>query len=284
MRVLISADMEGTCGVSSWVHVQAPEVTSANQPASTVEYERFRRQMTAEVNAAIEGALAAGATQVIVNDSHDGQRNIVIEDLHEEALYISGSDKRYGMMQGVDQDIDAVIYTGYHAKSGTVSAPLAHTWNGWVQDVRINGTSTGEFGVNAAIAGAFGAGVVMVAGDNQAVEQTQQFLGNHIEGAIVKWGVSTSSAMHLQPTKALALIRDAANNAISKGQIEPFVLEAGTEIEIEADHQARIDQTLLIPGATRAGERTVAFTVNDGKEFNNMFRLVTKVGGLNLKG
>lgn len=284
MRVLISADMEGTCGVSSWVHVQAPEVTSANQPASTVEYERFRRQMTAEVNAAIEGALAAGATQVIVNDSHDGQRNIVIEDLHEEALYISGADKRYGMMQGVDQDIDAVIYTGYHAKSGTVGAPLAHTWNGWVQDVRINGTSTGEFGVNAAIAGAFGAGVVMVAGDNQAVEQTQQYLGDHIEGAVVKWGVSTSSAMHLQPTKALALIRDAANKAITKGQIEPFVLESGTEIEIEADHQARIDQTLLIPGATRAGERTVAFTVNDGKEFNNMFRLVTKVGGLNLKG
>lgn len=284
MRVLISADMEGTCGVSSWVHVQAPEVTSANQPASTMEYERFRRQMTAEVNAAIEGALAAGATQVIVNDSHDGQRNIVIEDLHEEALYISGADKRYGMMQGVDQDIDAVIYTGYHAKSGTVGAPLAHTWNGWVQDVRINGTSTGEFGVNAAIAGAFGAGVVMVAGDNQAVEQTQQYLGDHIEGAVVKWGVSTSSAMHLQPTKALALIRDAANKAITKGQIEPFVLEAGTEIEIEADHQARIDQTLLIPGATRAGERTVAFTVNDGKEFNNMFRLVTKVGGLNLKG
>ena len=155
MRVLISADMEGTCGVSSWVHVQAPEVTSPNQPASTVEYERFRKQMTAEVNAAIEGAFAGGATAVIVNDSHDGQRNILIEDLHRDAQYISGADKPLGMMQGVDLDIDAVIYTGYHAKAGTVGAPLAHTWNLWVQDVRVNGKSTGEFGINAAIAGAF---------------------------------------------------------------------------------------------------------------------------------
>lgn len=283
MRVLISADMEGTCGVSSWVHVQAPEVTSPIQPASTVEYERFRRQMTAEVNAAIEGALAGGATQVIVNDSHDGQRNILIEELHVDALYISGADKKYGMMQGVDQDIDAVIYTGYHAKSGTVGAPLAHTWNMWVQDVRINGQSTGEFGVNAAIAGAFGAGVVMVAGDDQAVEQTQAFLGDHIEGAVVKWGVSTSSAMHMHPTAALRLIREAAKKAVSNGRTEPYLLEAGTRIEIELDHQARIDQTLLIPGTTRAGERTVAFTVNDGKEFNNMFRLVTKAGGLDLR-
>src|SRR4051794_9940823 len=96
MKVLISADMEGTCGVSSWVHVQAPEVTTSNQPASTVEYERFRRQMTAEVNAAIEGALAGGATSVLVNDSHDGQRNILIEHLHRDAQYISGADKPFG--------------------------------------------------------------------------------------------------------------------------------------------------------------------------------------------
>lgn len=282
MRVLISADMEGTCGVSSWVHVQAPEVSSASQPASSVEYERFRRQMTAEVNAAIEGALAAGATQVIVNDSHDGQRNILVENLHVDALYISGADKRFGMMQGIDDDIDAVLYTGYHARAGTVSAPLAHTWNGWVHDVRINGESTGEFGINAAIAGAFGAGVAMVAGDDRAVRQTQDFLGSHVEGAVVKWGVSTSSAMHMHPTRALDLIRDAARRAIQAANFRPFVLESNTAIEIDADHQARIDQAMLIPGTSRVGNRTVSFTVDDGVELNNMFRLVTKLGSLTL--
>lgn len=282
MRVLISADMEGTCGVSSWVHVQAPEVTSPNQPASTIEYERFRKQMTAEVIAAIEGALAGGATEVIVNDSHDGQRNILIEDLHPDAKYISGADKPLGMMQGVDQNIDAVIYTGYHAKAGTVGGPLAHTWNTWVQDVRFNGVSTGEFGINAAIAGVFGAAVVMVAGDDQAVAQTREFLGNDIPGAVVKTGISSSSAMHISQSRACELIKAAAQDALTGNRPAPYIVEPNTTVEIDADHQARIDQALLIPGVSRAGNRTVAFTVNDGKELNNLFRLVTKVGGLAL--
>ena len=280
MRVLISADMEGTCGVSSWVHVQAPEVTTPSQPASSIEYQRFRQQMTEEVNAAIEGALAGGATAVIVNDSHDGQRNLIIENLHPEALYISGADKRFGMMQGVDQDIDAVIYTGYHAKAGTVGAPLAHTWNGWVQDVRFNGQSTGEFGVNAAIAGAFGARVIMVAGDDQAVAHTQEFIGGRSESAVVKTGISTSAAMHVTPGVALERIRAAAERAISASTSQPYILQPGTEVQIDADHQARIDQAMLIPGTTRAGNRTISFKVNDGRELNDMFRLVTKVGGL----
>lgn len=282
MRILISADMEGTCGVSSWVHVQAPEVTTSGQPASSIEYERFRKQMTAEVNAAIEGALAGGATSVLVNDSHDFQRNIVIEDLHRDAQYISGADKPFGMMQGIEENIDAVFYTGYHAKAGTVGGPLAHTWNGWVQDVRINGESTGEFGINAAIAGAFGVPVTMVAGDDQAVAQTKTFLGSDIASAVVKWGISSSSARHLHPEVALERIRAAAQEAVSKSAPRPFVLEKGTTIEIDANHQARIDQAMLIPGTSRAGNRTVAFTVNDGKELNNLFRLVTKVGGLTL--
>ena len=238
--------------------------------------------MTAEVNAAIEGAFAGGATSVIVNDSHDFQRNILIEDLHEEALYISGADKRYGMMQGIDKAIDVVLYTGYHARAGTVGAPLAHTWNGWINDVRINGVSTGEYGINAAIAGAFGASVVMVAGDDQAVQQTQDFLGDQVVGAVVKWGVSSSSAMHVHPIRALAIIRDAAENALSASVKHPYTLAKGTEIQVDADHQARIDQALLIPGVQRAGNRTIAFTVDTGVELNDLFRLVAKVGGLAL--
>lgn len=282
MKILISADMEGTCGVSSWVHVQAPEVTSVSQPASTSEYERYRRHMTAEVNAAVEGAFKGGASEIVVNDSHDFQRNIILEELHPDATYISGADKAFGMMQGVDQKVDAVFFTGSHAKAGTVGAPLAHTWNGWIHDVRFNGISTGEFGINAAIAGNFGVPAVLVTGDDQAAAQTREFLQSSIEQAVVKWGVSSTSARHLHPSKALELIRDAAERAVAKHNCVPHVLEPGTEIQVDADHQARIDQMLLIPGTARVGNRTVAFTVNNGLELNSMFRLVAKVGGLAL--
>src|SRR5829696_9712774 len=139
MKVLISADMEGTCGVVSWVQVMPREVAGHSEPTSRDEYTRTRERMTAEVNAAIEGALAAGADEVIVNDSHDGMRNLLPDELHPECRFISGNDKGLGMMQGVDLDgIGAVFYTGYHAKAGTTDAPLAHTWTGWVNDVRIN--------------------------------------------------------------------------------------------------------------------------------------------------
>lgn len=282
MRILISADMEGTCGVSSWVHVEQPENAPPHKPNSTVEYERFRLQMTREVNAAIEGAIAGGASDIIVNDSHDGQRNILLEHLHKDVRYISGADKPLGMMQGIDQEIDAVFYTGYHARAGTPRGPLAHTWNLWVQDVRFNGVSTGEYGVNAAIAGAFDVPVVLVAGDDQAVSQTQEFLGDQVQGAVVKTGVSSTAAIHLHPEKALEIISAAARRAVQIKDARPYVMEPGTEIEIDADHQSRIDQMLLIPGCKRIGARTIGFTVQDGLEFNHMFRLVTKVGNVSM--
>ena len=112
--------------------------------------------MTAEVNAAVEGALAGGADEVIVNDSHDGMRNLLPDKLHPaRALHSAGTTNRSGMMQGVDlEGIGAVFYTGYHAKAGTPAAPLAHTWTGWLERCpRSTALSTGEFGINAVVAG-----------------------------------------------------------------------------------------------------------------------------------
>src|SRR5215218_2847545 len=225
MKVLISADMEGTCGVVSWVQVTPPE-DGGGVPISQVEYDRARLRMTREVNAAIEGALAAGADEVIVNDSHDGMRNLIPEELHPDCRFISGNDKPLGMMQGVDlAGIGAVFYTGYHAKAGTPAAPLAHTWSGWLNDVRLDGTSTGEFGINAAVAGYYEIPVVMVSGDDKAVAQTQGLLGDQVVGAVVKEGISTFAALHLHPMKACQLIRDAAQEAIGRAETaHPYVL------------------------------------------------------------
>ena len=280
MKVLISADMEGTCGVVSWVHVMPPEEVGGREPSSTVEYEMARRRMTREVNAAIEGALAAGADEVILNESHDGMRNLIPEDLHPDCRLINGSDKEFSMMQGIDLDgIGAVFFTGYHAKAGTPSAPLAHTWTGWLNDVRFNGRSTGEFGINAAVAGHFGVPVALVTGDDKAVAQTRELLGEEIVGIAVKEGYSTFSALNLHPLKAQAAIREGAAEAVRRataGRLKPFSLPTGCLIEVEFDHQARADQASYIPNVERCGERAVTFSYADGVQFIHTFRAVMR--------
>jgi D-amino peptidase len=282
VKVLISADMEGTCGVVSWVHVMPPEYGEG--PSSTAEYERARARMTREVNAAIEGALAGGADEVIVNDSHDGMRNLIPEDLHASCRFISGNDKPLGMMQGVDlEGIGAVFFTGYHAKAGTPNAPLAHTWTGWINDVRVNGKSTGEFGINALVAGHFGVPVSFVAGDIRAVEQTRELLGDAVVGVAVKEGLSTFAALHVHPSKALEMIREGAEKAVkAAANVTPWKLEAGATIEVDFDHQTRADNAVYIPGVERSGERTVSFKPSDGLEFISTFRAIVKAGAVRM--
>lgn len=283
MKILISADMEGTTGVSSWVHVDAPELYPGGH-ANQTEYERARLRMTREVNAAIEGAFAGGATEVIVNDSHDGQRNLIPEDLHRDSRYINGNDKPLGMMQGVDLDgIAGIFYTGYHAKAGTPNGPLAHTWTTWLQDVRFDGVSTGEFGINAAIAGYFGVPVVFVSGDNLAVTQTQQILGPQVVGVAVKEGISSTAAIHMQPQAAQDRIREMAEKAM--GHIPtatPFVLPETAMVELDFDHQSRADQAVLLEGVERVGERTIGFTAGNGLQFCYRFRSVMKLAGIQM--
>ena len=284
MKVLISADMEGTCGVVSWVQVMPPEVVGGTEASSTVEYERARARMTREVNAAIEGALAAGAEEVIVNDSHDGMRNLLPDELHPACRFISGSDKPLGMMQGVDLDgVGAVFYTGYHAKAGTPGAPLAHTWTSWLNDVRIDGISTGEFGVNAAVAGHFGVPVVLVTGDDKAVAQTHAMLGEQVVAVAVKEGFSTFAALHLHPDTACARIKDGASKAIhGAGTARPWRLPAGCTVELDFDHQARADQACYVPGVSRAGERTISWRPEDGLAFITTFRAVVKAAAISM--
>jgi D-amino peptidase len=284
VKVLISADMEGTCGVVSWVQVMPPEVVGNSEPSSSVEYERARGRMTREVNAAVEGALAAGAEEIIVNDSHDGMRNLVSEDLHPACRFISGSDKPLGMMQGVDlQGIGAVFYTGYHAKAGTPGGPLAHTWTGWLNDVRINGESTGEFGINAAVAGHFGVPVALVTGDDKAVAQTRALLGGDVVGVTVKEGFSTFAALHLHPETALDRIRQGATEVMRRAaNREPWTLPTGAMVELDFDHQARADQACCIPGVSRAGERTVSWKPEDGLAFIRVFRAVMKAASVQM--
>jgi D-amino peptidase len=280
MKVLISADMEGVCGVTSWVQVMPPEYGSG--PSSTVEYERARARLTREVNAAVEGALAAGADEVIVNEAHNGMRNLVPEELHESVRFITGSDKAFGMMQGIDEPgVGAVFFVGYHAKAGTPAAPLAHTWTGYLNDVRLNGRSTGEFGINAAIAGHFGVPVTLVTGDDKAVSQVRAWLGDEVVGVVVKEGYTTFSAIHLHPARAQRLIREGAEEALRRAaQARPWRLPADCRVELDFDHQARAQACLFVPGVERAGERSVTFVAADTLAFNDTFRALMKASAV----
>lgn len=278
MKILISADMEGTCGVSSWVHVTPPENAGAGTPSSTAEYERARLRMTREVNAAIEGALAAGATEIIVNDAHNGMRNLVPEELHDAAQFVAGSDKPLVMMQGVEEDgVAAAFFTGYHARAGTPDGPLAHTWSLSINDIRINGTSLGEYGINAIVAGHFDVPVALVTGDNRAVEQTRELIGEQVEGAIVKHGYSVTSAVHVQPDEARRIIREAAERAVRNiDSMKVYRLPDEATVEIDFDHQTRASHAAEVSGVELIGSRTISYQPADALDFHRYFRAVTR--------
>ncbi|MCH8254506.1 MAG: M55 family metallopeptidase, partial [Gemmatimonadetes bacterium] len=196
LKVFISVDMEGITSVTN----------REDASRSGKDYDYFRRIMTKEANAAIEGALAGGATEIVVRDSHGSARNLLPDLLNESARLIrdwSGGPK--GMMEGIDQSFDAAIFIGYHAKAGTPDALLEHTSSGNVMDFAINGVSMPEMGYNALIAGSYGVPVVFVAGDKPLCEQAMGLLGN-VETVAVKEGIG-AAALSLHPEVAHARIR-----------------------------------------------------------------------------
>ena len=203
-KVYISVDMEGLSGVSGG------DQTSARG----AEYGRTRLLMAADTNAAIRGSLAGGATDILVNDSHGGQRNIRLEDLHPSARLISHSFKRVGMMEGLDDTFDAAIFIGYHTKADTFAGLFAHTGSGVVRDLRVNGVSVGEGGLNTLLASWYGVPVVLVTGDDQAVAQVQE-VATEARGVVVKWAIN-ERAVELKPLEvAHREIEEAARDSVT---------------------------------------------------------------------
>ena len=203
-KVYVSVDMEGISGVNG------NDQTSAGQP----EYGRARKLMAEDANAAIRGAFAGGATEVVVNDSHGSQRNLLPEDLDPRARLISHSFKRYGMMEGLDDSFDAIIFVGYHAKADSPRGVFAHTGSGVVRDLQINGQSVGEGGMNAALAAWYGVPVVAVSGDDVAVAEVK---GNvpGIQTAVVKRAINMR-AVELKPLQqARREIQDACRDGVA---------------------------------------------------------------------
>ena len=263
MQILISVDMEGISGV----------VTGDHASSDHKEYERFRKLMTAEANAAAEGALVGGAAQVVVNDSHGGMANILIEDLNPAVELISGSPKPFGMMEGISPGVDKVFLVGYHAASGTGSAVLEHTWSGRVIEVRLNDHIVGETGLNAALAGAYGAPVVLVTGDRAVCQEARALLGE-IETVAVKDGVARTAARCLHPEVAQEQIRQAAERALARN-VSPFVVPSPITLRVVFHRAAHVDMAELVPGSQRLDGRTIEWVGDDMPAVYKVFRAMT---------
>jgi len=266
LRVYISVDMEGVTGVVSGDQVGA----------SGKDYDRFRKQMTAEANAAIEGAVAAGATQVLVNDSHGSMTNLLGEELRAPAELISSNIKPLGMMQGIDQNFDAVIFIGYHAKAGSPVGVLAHTGSGSVRDLRINGKSVGEGGMNIYAAGAVGVPVVLISGDQIAIEQARELVPN-IEAVQVKEAIGTRAARSLRPEESVRLIREGTQRALRRlSEFKPVAPSAPIRIEASFNDPAIAMMAEQVPTVARIGPNDVAFPANDYLSGYRLFRVLYK--------
>lgn len=203
-KVYVSVDMEGISGVNG------DDQTSAGQP----EYGRARKLMAEDANAAIRGAFAGGATEVVVNDSHGSQRNLLPEDLDPRVRLISHSFKRHGMMEGLDESYDAVIFVGYHAKASASRGLFAHTGSGVVRDLQLNGVSVGEGGMNAAMAAWYGVAVALVTGDDAAVDEVKA-IAPGVKGVAVKRAINTRAVELLPLAEARRLIESGAKEAVA---------------------------------------------------------------------
>lgn len=254
MKIYISADIEGVAGVTA----------GAETEPLTPEWSRMRRLMTAEVNAAIEGALAAGATEILVNDSHWSMNNIIIEDLNPAATLLSGNIKMGAMMAGLDRSFDAVFFTGYHARAGSQHASIDHTFTGpqLVQGVWLNGIEVGEYGMNGALAGYYGVPVALLTGDQTVCAQAREFFGEHIELVQVKQAVSRVAAISVHPSRAQQMIREAAQRALARPHT-PYTLQKPVTLRFQLARSSQADRAEYLPGATRISATTLEYRHED---------------------
>lgn len=266
-RVYISADMEGVSGV----------VSAGGLSPRGSDYARYRGFMTADVNAAVDGALDAGASEVVVNDAHGSMCNILIEELHPEASLISGASYELGMMRGIDEGFSCAFLVGYHSMSSGKGL-FSGSFSG-VRELYLNGRPAGEGDVSAMIAAHFGVPVVMTSGDDHAVGEIIESVGL-IEGAVVKHTLGLQSARCLPLCAARDAIRRAARRAcarVEKATARPAPRPATLEVEFSCEDLA--ERASVIPSVEPLGRARLRFSARDALDAWRVFSAVLRLGG-----
>jgi D-amino peptidase len=254
MKVFISSDIEGTAGIVDWQQVRA----------SGADYALGRRLLTNEVNAAIDGAVEAGAGDILVNDSHSTMQNLDPAALHHRASYLSGRHKPLYMMEGLDGTFDAVFMVAYHGAIGAERAILSHTYNPLaVWEVRLNDIAVGESALNALVALHHRVPVVLITGDEATADEAQTFMPN-IETVVVKRSITRFAAESLHPDRACELIREGAARALSRaGTMSPPEIGLPATLEVTFLTADMAEMATWIRGVERADARVVTATDED---------------------
>lgn len=272
LKVYISVDMEGIGGVTTWEKQASPK---------GADYGQFRKLMTQEVNAAIAGAYDAGATEVLVCDSHWDAQNLDVELLDRRARVIQSWPRPLGMMGGIDTSFDAALLVGYHAAEGTPGAIMAHSmWASRYLELRLNGVAVPEAGLNAAIAGEFGVPVVFVSGDQVTGEQARKLLGP-LETATVKTSSGFFSGTLMHPEESRRLIREGVRRGIERrNEVKPYKLAHPVRLEVAFKNLPLAEVVSYLPGVERPRGNLIVFS---GRDMIEVSRFLSAIGYLDVK-
>ena len=263
MRVYLSVDMEGLAGVA-----HPHQVVHGRDAIDRVDYDRSRALMAGETNAAVEAALAAGADEVVVNDSHWQMRNLRAEDLHPAARLIIG-DKPFSMTQGIgrgrDEPFDAAAFIGYHAGAGHPTGVIGHTYSSAsVLELRVEDVPHNEAAINALRLGHFGVPVVLVAGDDALAGEVEALLP-WAERVVVKQAHGYGVGESLSPEAARTAIGDGMRRALARlNQMPIYRPEPPLRAELDFRLPSMADYAAVLPAVDRIGPRTVGFRAHDG--------------------
>ena len=269
MKILISADMEGATGVT-W---------PADVEPGTEQWQRCRRMFTSDVNAAIGGFFDGGANEVLVNEAHSTMRNLLLEELDDRAVMLTGRHKDLGMVEGIQQpDVAGVAFVGYHAGAGR-DGVLAHTYlPNSITGVRVNGQPASEGRLNALIAAEYGVPVILVTGDDVTCADAASYAPQAQTSAVKDW-VTRYSAVCRPPRVTAAAIRAAAASGVKlAGRREPDTgarEDGGYRVEVDVDAAQLAQTAAVVPTVERTGERSVAYTSATAWDMIRCFRAVT---------
>jgi D-amino peptidase len=272
MRVLVSVDMEGIAGVVD------PEDIGPGRG----EYERNRKLLTAETNAAVRGVYACDAdAQVLVTEAHAAFRNLLPELLDRRAELLRGEPKADGMMAGLAAGIDAVLFIGYHGKAGTPRSVMAHTISGGViADVRCDGRSLGEIGLNTALAAHRGVPVALISGDDTVAAEAAE-VAPGIHAVVVKRALGIRAAALLHPDEACDRIEAAVPDALaSRRNVRPLRFDGPVLLEVDVLRPNMAERPLLIPGTELKGGTTVRYAAPDFPTAYQVTELIALLAGI----
>lgn len=268
MNVYISADIEGVCGV----------VDRAHWDMEGADFGLARRWMAEEVNAAVEGALQAGAKRIVVKDSHHKAINIERDRLHAAAELISGWGPLASMVEGIDASFDALFLIGYHARARSRGGVLAHTWTRNMLELRVNDVLIGEAGWAAAFAGQFDVPVVLATGDSKFVEEMAEELPAGVRTVVTKYPLSRFSARMRSPEAVREDIRRQAASALADAKsIQPLKPELPATITMTMREWEVLDACEAIPGVERLDVQTFRFVAKDFFEAQKFFMTMVRV-------